>query len=596
MSKYSFGAVIILIAASSIAIASVWRDSPIVDEVPHIGSGYSYVTSHTYQFNPEHPPLAKDLAGLALLALHIPSDTLSTYTATHPKAVNDQWNFGRSLIYHSGIDPIAIIHLAKLSQILFFIFSGWLIYAWAHGTYNSRAALLAVFLFALCPTVIAHSRFVTTDVPALFGVLLASYFFLKYLREQSVGWRNPNFWLSAVSFGVALLTKFSTFLLIPYFLILAIVWAWTQNDRYLRPTIRIVSKTILIMLVGFIVIVGPIYQLHVFKYPPAQQKTDTASILAYYPTPIVTKALTWASDKPVLRTYAQWGLGMAMVFQRAEGGNRTYFFGELSNKSFKSYFPIVYVLKEPIPFLALLLCGIWLGCKSWRATHLPFKNKIREYFPGFAMLLWILIYMAASIKSNLNIGIRHLMPIYGFVFILVAGQIERTIQKQGTVNSEHKTLNKKHTLWSLFIVLLLFWYLAEFISVYPYYLTSFNEFAGGPSGGHKYVVDSNLDWGQDLWRLGDFIDKNNIQKIYLDYFGWAEQSFYLGDSFRWMHAGEFTSAEQFLAENPSGGWLAVSASYYQESTTDPAKPYAWLGNIEPKAVIGNSIFVWYIAP
>ena len=572
MKKYPLLAGLLIAVASVVAIASAWHDAPIVDEDPHIGAGYSYIAGHTYEFNPEHPPLAKDFAGLALTFLHINPKILPAVET----AVNDQWNFGRSLIYHSGVDPILLIHVARLPLILFFIFCGWLVFLWARKTYNHRAALLAVFLFAFCPTIIAHSRFVTTDIPALFGVLFAAYFFLKYVKEQS----TCNFWLASVSFGISLLTKFSTFLLVPYFLLLAIVWPWVNHQNYFKPTLRLLGKTILMMAIGFIVIVGPIYELHVFDYPPAQQKHDAETILTGYQIPPVSNLVIWGSDKPVIRAYAQWGLGLAMVFQRAVGGNRTYFLGQLSSTSFKSYFPVVYALKEPIPFLILLFCALWLGGQFWVRKRGPFKNKLKEHFLPFAMLLWIVIYLGTSIDANLNIGIRHLLPIYGFIFILVAGQIEPLFESKKWIK--------------IIIFILLGWYITEFASVYPYYLTYFNEFAGGPSGGYRYVVDSNLDWGQDLWRLGDYVKANHIQKIYLDYFGWAEQSFYLGNSFEWMHAGQYTSKAEFLRDNPSGGWLGVSASYYQESTVDPAKPYAWLG--KPTTTIGHSIFVWHIMP
>ena len=581
MRKYSLTAGLLITVASIIAIASAWHDSPIVDEIPHIGAGYSYIAGQTHQFNPEHPPLAKDLAGLGLIPLHINSNIIPIA----PANVNDQWNFGRTLIYHSNADPIAIVHSAKLPLILLFILSAMLVFLWAKKVYNPRAALLAVFLFSFSPTIIAHSRLVTTDIAALFGVLFSTYFFVRYLQEQS----TFNFWLASLSFGVALLTKFSTFLLIPYFLLVAIIWSWTHHNNFFRPIGRLLLKSILIMAIGFIIIVGPIYQLHVLNYPPAQQKKDTATILRYYPISTFSDAIIWASDKPILRPYAQWGLGLAMVFQRAEGGNRTYFLGQLSSTSFKSYFPIVFGLKEPIPFLILLLCSVWLGFKSWRKVNGQFKEKIKERLPEFVMLLWIFIYMTASIKANLNIGIRHLMPIYGFIFVLVAGQIESIINL--------KNIKKWFT---VFVSILCLWYIGEFASVYPSYLSYFNEFSlirpawapNGQAGGQNYVVDSNFDWGQDLWRLGDFVKQNNIQKIYLDYFGWAEQSFYLGNSFQWIHAGQYPNKAQFLGDNPSGGWLAVSVSYYQESTVDPAKPYGWLG--QPTVVIGDSIFVWHV--
>src|SRR3989344_1956828 len=122
MRKYSIIAGALVAIASVVAVASAWRDSPIVDEIPHIGAGYSYVTGQTYQFNPEHPPLAKDLAGLAILPLNINSDFLANYNTAHHDIVNDQWNFGRTLIYHSSVNPITLVHLAKLPLILFFIF------------------------------------------------------------------------------------------------------------------------------------------------------------------------------------------------------------------------------------------------------------------------------------------------------------------------------------------------------------------------------------------------------------------------------------------------------------------------------------------
>jgi 4-amino-4-deoxy-L-arabinose transferase-like glycosyltransferase len=574
--KYSIGAAGILIAAAILALASVWHDAPIVDEDPHIGAAYSYIVGHTYEFNPEHPPLAKDLAGIALSFLNIPKNFLTNYDASHPGVVNDQWNFGRQLIYHSGVDPILLVHTAKTPMILFFLFSGWLIFLWAKRTYNERAALMAVFLFSFSPTIIAHSRLVTTDIPALFGVLFASYFFLRYLLHSS----RSNFIWASLAFGIALLTKFSTFLLVPYFIILALVWGWVHGRHHLTHAGRELIKAILIMVVGFIFVVGPVYAFHIQNYPAARQKQDTIQTLQSFPGHIANMVI-WASDKSILRPYAQYGLGLTMVTQRASGGNRTYFLGSVSSTSFKSYFPIVFALKEPIPFLILLFAGLYFGISAWRRNHHEsLAEKLEKNFLAFAMLLWIAIYGVTSISSNLNIGIRHLMPIYGFLFILTAGTIEHAIN--------HRPRFRKA------VAVLLVWYLAECLAVYPFYLTYFNKFAGGPSGGYRYVADSNLDWGQDLWRLGDYIKANNIQKIYVDYFGWAEQEFYLGQPFVWLVGGTYTNANQFFAANPNGGWIAVSGTYYDESSTKSGDNYYWLKAYKPTAVIGHSIFVWHL--
>src|SRR3990167_5644925 len=152
---------IIITSSVIIGISSVWNDSPVVDEVPHIGAGYSYVVQHSYQFNPEHPPLAKDLAGLGLLALNLNRSAFSQkYTANWPTDVNGEWNFGRALIFQTGNNAITLVRTAKLPMLLFFIISAWIIFIWTKKIFGNKPALLATFLFSFAPTVLAHSRLV----------------------------------------------------------------------------------------------------------------------------------------------------------------------------------------------------------------------------------------------------------------------------------------------------------------------------------------------------------------------------------------------------------------------------------------------------
>src|SRR3989344_6768553 len=217
-SKTKILAGVIISVAVILAITSVWDDSLIVDEIPHIGAGYSYVAKQDLRLNPEHPPLAKLLAGIPLLFLDLKQDSFETKSWQND--VNGQWEFGRKMIYNSGNDADQIGHYAKLPMFLFFILAGILIFKWGKKLYGNSGALIALILFSFSPTVLAHSRFVTTDIPALFGIIFGTYFFINYLQKPS----RQNFWLASVAFGIALLTKFSTFLLVPYFLILALIW------------------------------------------------------------------------------------------------------------------------------------------------------------------------------------------------------------------------------------------------------------------------------------------------------------------------------------------------------------------------------------
>jgi len=572
MKRETLYAIAIVAAASIIALASAWHDSPIVDEIPHIGAGYGYVFEQSYQFNPEHPPLVKDLAGLGLRLAGLNTAAAHQAFLTHSATTNDQWNFGRQLLYSTGGNAIRFVHAAKLPVIIFFILSGIIIFIWTRRLYNSRAALLALFLFCFSPTVVAHARLVTTDVAALFGILLATYFFTRYLHHQSI----KNLWLATITLGVALLCKFSTFILLPFFVVLAISWAFAHR----HAVMSLLWRTILIIVLAFVVIVGPYYQLHLIHYPAARQRADAIVSLESYGNKTLANPVIYAAGVPILRPFAQYGLGLLMVNQRIGGGNRIYFLGRVVNEGGPLYFPIVYGLKEPIPFLILLLVAVITSLSRLRFSLKKFRDWLANNFSQAAMLLWLAIYWTIGIRSTVDIGIRYMMPVYGFTFILVAGQL-----------AQPRFWHKKY--FKIVVGILLAWYLAEFISVYPYYLTYFNELAGGPAGGHNYVADSNLDWGHDLYHLGDWVKQNNIQKISLDYFGWADQQYYIGPAFTWIVGGQYTSRESFLRDNPQGGYIAVSATYYQSSIYSDGS-YSWLKNIHPVTVIGHSIFVWYI--
>ncbi|MDP6585098.1 MAG: glycosyltransferase family 39 protein, partial [Anaerolineales bacterium] len=218
--------VLIVLIAVVLAITSLWDDSFIVDEIPHVGAGYSYIAKGDMRLNPEHPPLAKDVAGLALSLLSINQSVFSTQYWTSD--VNGQWNFGRALIYDAANDVDAITRTAKATMLLFFVLSAVLIYRWTNEKYGKKAALMATILFSFSPTIIAHSRFVTTDMPALFGLLLGSYFFFKYIQKPTRG----GFWFTAVAFGIAQLTKFSMVLLVPLFVLMVVAWSVANSFSF----------------------------------------------------------------------------------------------------------------------------------------------------------------------------------------------------------------------------------------------------------------------------------------------------------------------------------------------------------------------------
>ncbi|HEB01515.1 MAG TPA: glycosyltransferase family 39 protein, partial [Candidatus Portnoybacteria bacterium] len=559
-----------------LAVGSMRDDSAIMDEVAHTPAGYSYLTQKDARLNPEHPPLIKDLSAIPLLFmdLNFPSEHKAWQ-----EDVNGQWSFGFYFLYQSGNDADQILFWSRIPMILLMLLLGFYIFKWTRELFGRSVALLVLFLYSLSPTIITHGRFVTTDLAVAAGIFIATYYFIKYLQNPS----KKNLLLAGIVFGLALLTKFSAFLLVPFFFFLIIVWLILKGKKeWLRNSWRYLRGFILIGLIS-LAIIGPVYQYHVLNYPPERQVRDTESLLSSHGQRWLVETIIWMADKPILRAYAQYFLGLAMVIQRAAGGNTTYFFGEVSAEGWWYYFPLVYLIKVPLAmhFLTLvaLLFVVWQIKKPfWRKPGRRLLSWSKNHFSEMAMLAFIILYWAVSIRSTLNIGVRHVLPTFPFIYILVSGQISQI--GNYLKNKSRKLLMAGYGV----LAVCLFWYLAANLLVYPHYLAYFNETTGGPKEGYKYAVDSNLDWGQDLKRLAQWVDEKGIDKIKVDYFGGAVPGYYLKDKFTPL----------LREEGPQKGWIAVSATLYQTSREKPETSYQWLDQYEPVIKIGHSILVYHL--
>jgi len=580
---------ILLLMVFLVCVFSMKDDSATMDEVAHLPAGYSYLTQKDMRLNPEHPPLLKDLAAIPLLfikGINFPSEIKDW-----KEDINGQWGFGYHFLYHSDNPADQMIFWGRMPMILILILLGFYIFKWARELFGNKTALLSLFLFSFSPTFLAHGRLVTTDVGAAAGIFIASYYFVKALTKPT----KKNIILAGIAFGLAELCKFSVILLIPFFVILALAWWLTKLGR-LKQTLKIL---ILVFIIGYILI-WPTYQYHVWNYPPERQAKDTEFLLGSTPFPKVREILVWASTKPILRPLAEYFLGLALVFQRAAAGHTTYFLGEVSAAGWKNYFPIVYLIKEPLTFHILTLISLfyaaWLIKRPfWLNTFQRTKNWIKSYFPGFAMLTFIGIYWLTSLTSNLNIGVRHLLPVFPFTFILVSSAIIKVISNRGPTSVKLTEAQPLSKFKCLILGALILWQAISVISIYPHFLAYFNELAGGPNNGYIYTVNSNLDWGQDLKRLKKWVDEKNIDKIYVDYFGGGEAQYYLKEKFApWW-------GQRDPKEFPKGNYLAVSATFLQGGRGEPVpgfeQPfgyYRWLDEYIPVTEIGYSIFVYYI--
>lgn len=602
-------ATVFLIVFFILAISSAIFESTTVDEIAHITAGYSYLTKKDMRLNPEHPPLLKDISALFLLPLHLkfPHDSKAWL-----EEINGQWELGFDFFYKSGNNPDQILFWARLGPMILAVLLGIFIFKFTKEFFNTKVALLALFLFLFSPTVLAHSRYATTDIAATFGFFTATFYFLRFLKNPN----KKNLAIAGIFFGIAQLFKFSLILLIPFFAIISIIWIFTKNFQ--GSTLKNMGLIFLIFAIGYLFVVFPVYQFHIWNYPArpqsaeekklilsakscdeinksaiiASQFRDTACQLKTYKgATFVKNAIIWTSNKPILRAFSQYASGFLMASKRVSAGSLNYFFGTVSYGSHALYFPVAFFVKEPIALHILILIAIYSSLRS--------RTDIKEHLTEFVLFLFVVFYLLISISGNLNIGIRHILPVYPFIFILISIAIFRKLESMPNFEfiSNFSTFKKifyfyfnKFLMYAIVFILLI-WYATSSISIFPNFLTYFNEMAGGPANGYKYLSDSNLDWGQSLKQLATFVEENNIEKIHLDYFGNGYPEYYLKEKYiPWSSKN-----------GAPHGWFAVSAYYLDMATGAPSgsfkrtdeDSYLWLRDKTPQIKIDNSIFVYY---
>ncbi|OGZ57422.1 MAG: hypothetical protein A2827_00970 [Candidatus Spechtbacteria bacterium RIFCSPHIGHO2_01_FULL_43_30] len=594
MKNTSTIALLLLGLMGFIAINSIKNDSATTDEAPHITSGYAYLKLQDLRLNPEHPPLLKDIAAFPLLFMDL---NFPYQNIAWTQMVNAQWNLAPEFLYNSGNNADEIIFWGRTGPILLMLLFGWFVFRWSSKLFGDKWGLFCLSLFVFSPDIMAHGRLITTDTPAAFAFLSAIYFYIKLLKSPT----NKNLIIFGVVFAIAQLTKFSLLFLFIFLPLITILWIITANrtvNVLSRPVISDLFAWILRFCKIFLIslaIITVVYHFHIINYPIEKQIEDISHILSDEKLFTLKETLVWMADKPLLRGLAQYVLGASMVFLRVQGGSTAYFLGETSAQSWFYYFPVVFILKVPAAVLVFIALSAILFLKSI-LTNLRNRNSLHDFtknnFDELAMLLFVSFYWVISINTNLNIGIRHILPSFPFIYILIAGQLKRWLNSARIAEAKTPILLLENLPTSVFsttgktflIASLVMMNAATFVMAYPHYLSYFNIFSGGSDNAYKYVVDSNLDWGQDLKRLAQFVEENNINQIKVDYFGGGNVKYYLGDkAILWnSNNGETT------------GWIAVSATYYQTSRAYAGFSYKWLDKYEPVKKIGHSIFVYNI--
>lgn len=585
-------------------LGSYWNDAAIFDETAHIPAGYSYLFLRDYRLNPEHPPFIKAAAALPFLFYRV---NFPTNTTGWMEEVNGQWEQGRVFLYEAGNNPDVILRLMRLPIIVLAVLFGWLAWRWVKKHFGHRVALLTLFFYAFSPTFIAHARLVTTDLGAALAFFIGLTAFINFLFRPTA----KNILLAGLALGLAELIKFSLMLLVPIYGILLVGWVISRGNidarRKWQIFFELLWKTLIIGAIA-IAVIWAVYAYSVWNYPPERQLHDTAEILRTSPLgPLADFDLALTKNK-FLRPLGEYFLGVLMVLQRTGGGNTTYFWGEVTAAGWRSYFPALYLFKEPLPFHILTLIAVVFGLKKIKGapekSRLAIKTWIREHFIEFSALTFIAVYWLSSVSSILNIGVRHVLPTFPFIYLLVSKEIISWVRswKKDDIQNWWEWLKRIYKMYVvsvpryLALWALVLWQAVSVLAAFPYFLSYYNALGGGTDQGYLIAGDSNYDWGQDLKRLSNFADANGIAKINVDYFGGGSPGYYLGGKFKpWWSARGYP---------PGGGWLAVSSSlqmgaYYtpvRGYTRRPEDGYEWLKPFRPVARAGKSIFIYKLPP
>jgi hypothetical protein len=584
------------------------QDSATMDEPVHAVAAYTYVKTLDYRLNPEHPPLVKDLVGLAIstLPVHYPF----SFFYRHISLEYDQ---GYKFLFGSGNDADAILFRGRLVIIAITILMGVFVFVWSKHLSGAFAGLFSLILFAFDPNIRAHGHFITQDAAISAAILINLYFVWKFLLKPS----PMRLVIAGITCGIAFVTKFSAPLLIPIYIVLAIysakrgymerpgvpmsVGAAAVDDvpgiggaagrAFVRSRLRYYTLSFVsILLIAFIVFYG-VYSINMLHFSTYTQR----SVIELKTGGNSPLSAHWLNDS-VLRPIPYYLLGISMVQRHVTGGHDVFILGQL-RPTYRWYYPIAFTLKSTIPTLLLILGLIVFG------------RRIKTKSPtGEATLVsGFVIFALAALIGNLNLGSRYLLPIYP-LFYVYAGKIALLFRTDITHNSAVapgigntstssvkrslanlgawatkpgiNNLSIKAVLLNTVIVGLALWQIVTCMRISPYYVSYFNELVGPIKGG-TLITDANVDWGQDLRRLKTYVDRNNIEHFTLDYFGGCVPSYYFGD--------KVTLWKPQQKGRPRG-WFAVSVTDY--SVGIARHKYQWLEHYKPVAYIGYSIKVY----
>jgi hypothetical protein len=500
-------AVLLALLHAVLAVTATTEKSMTSDEIAHLVAGHAYNTRDDFRLQPENGNLPQRLAGLpmSLAGVPLPPTDLESWRTA------DVWNYGHTTFYRQGIAADQWLFLGRAMIALVSAATALIVFFWSRSLFGWRGGFLSLALFVFCPAFLAHGALATSDVVMTFCFVASLGAWWRHL--QTPGWRWAT--LSALALGVAFVAKFSAVLLPPMLALTGLGWAAGEAGRtgWKAPLLRLLRSTAMHAVTTWAVI-WLFYGCRFSAFAPALAEGATFNhgwgwMLNGIGLP--AKVIWWLQQWRVLPEAWLYGLTFVLQFSRARGA---FMSGDYSVTGWVMFFPFAFLVKTTLPFLLLLAGGaVAAGVTALRIRASEGLGAVaRRLRPLLPLAALFVIYWITSLTSHLNIGHRHILPTYPVLFI-AAGWLGRG-------------LDPRRPLVLAGIAALTLWHAGESQRARPHYLAYFNPIVGGAENGWHHLVDSSLDWGQDLPGLKRWLDVHaRGEPVFLSYFGTGDPAY-----------------------------------------------------------------------
>jgi len=483
----------------ALCITSSVPKSATVDEFAHLPAGLYALKTRDFSLYSKTPPLGRMVECAPALLFHPQVDTR---LERFPENSWRPWTYGSDLQRMNFQRYWMLLFSARAAVMLMGALVCFIVWRFAREGYGEYGGLLSLALCALSPTLIAHARLVTTDVPAALASIIFLLAMIRYFDRPGLA----GAFVMAAAAGLSCLVKFSCLFWIPFAL------AAPPASAYLGMSARQDRPVTFIMLVHlalagaviWLVIIGGYLGKSIGPHKDMRFGSDLMRAAA----PLVRMA-------PLPRDFIR-GLDRQLFdAQAGEWKRGNYLLGQWYKGGKIHYYAVALSAKETIPHLLLFLVAVFLALLD--------RPKDRD---EFIMLFSAgAFFVLASIFGALQIGVRYLMPVFPAVLIVCgkAGQAAFATPVAAHVSVKSPEEKRWRKTWrvarKVLLGIFLLWLLASHAVTWPHYLSYFNEAWGGPENGRNVLLDSNLDWGQDLPSLKRWMNKNGLEGIDLAYFG-----------------------------------------------------------------------------